>query len=187
MKNKIIIASIFFLIVLFFSTTVTAQLYTTYEKELLSDTAVIVVTGLKVNTDDGDIQTEDLSVSKGAKVKVTERNGNVREKKTESFSAKFYNGEIFYSADFPIKIDSVYSISITFADGTVININDYKLDNTWKRHHYFHWTTGFKSPASILRRQKDEKSGLWCYVYSLFPMKNYKLSGGTQVKAEYEN
>jgi hypothetical protein len=174
MNNIINIASGFFLLLLFFSTKASAQLYTTYEKELLSDTAYIIVTGLKVNLDIENQQTEDLSVAMGATVKIVEKNGNFSEKKTEVFSGKFYNGQTFYTADFPVKIDSVYTISMTFANGIVININDYKLENAWKRHHYFHWTTGFKSPASLLRREKDEKSGLWCYVY--------KESGGTQIK-----
>jgi len=165
-----------------FYTTATAQLYTTYDQELLSDTAIIVVTGMRFNNEGGEYLAEDLSVAEGARVIVAERNGTVREKKTEAFTENFYNGGTFYSADFPVRMDSVYSITITFNNGTVINIDDFRLDNSWKRHHYFHWTTGHKSPASLLRRQKDEQSGLWCYVYSLFPMKNYKLSGGIQVK-----
>jgi len=182
MKNKIVITSVFFLIALFFSTSVIAQLYTTYNEELLNEKAIIVVTGMKVNTPEGDNLSEDLAVAQGAVVKVTERNGTVREKPTALFSEKFYNGQSFYTADFQVEIDSVYTISIKFADGTVINIDDYKLDNAWKRHHYIHWTTGAKSPASLLRRQMDEKTGLWCYVYSLFPLKNYKSIGGTQIK-----
>lgn len=182
MKNKIFIALGGLLMSLIFNTSVTAQLYTTYEEELLNETAIIVVTGLKANNEGETSQTEDLSVSKGATVKVSGKDGTVMEKKTELFSEKFHNGEAYYSADFPVKIDSVYSISITFADGTVIAIDDYKLDVAWKRHHYFHWTTGNKSPASLLRRVKDEKTGLWCYVYSLFPMKNYKEIGGRQIK-----
>ena len=182
MKNKIIITLGIFFMLPFFFTTVSAQLYTTYERELLSDTAIIVVTGMKINTEGGNYVLQDISVSKGAVVKVSQRNGTVREKKTEAFSVDFQSGSPFYSADFPVRFDSVYSISITFKNGTVINIDDFRLDNSWKRHHYFHGTTGSKSPASVLRRQKDEQSGLWCFVYSLFPMKNYKLSGGTQVK-----
>jgi len=182
MKNKIIITLGIAFILPFFFTKVTAQLYTTYNEELLNDTAVIVVTGMKINTEGGNYVLQDISVSEGATVKVTERNGTVREKKTEVFSVDFQSGKPFYSADFPVRFDSVYSISITFKNGTVINIDDFRLDNSWKRHQYFHGTTGSKSPASILRRQKDEQSGLWCCVYSLFPMKNYKLSGGTQVK-----
>jgi hypothetical protein len=182
MKHKIIIAIGIALILHLLPSTIFAQFYKTYEEELLNDTAIIVVSGMKVNSLEQDYMLEDLAVAKGATVKVTERNGTVREKKTEAFSAKFYNGGIFYSADFPVKIDSIYYISITFNNGTTISIDDYKLDKTWKRHHYFHWTTGDKTPASILRRQKDKKSGLWCYVYSLFPLKNYKTSGGTQVK-----
>ena len=182
MKNKIIITLGIAFILPFFCTKVTAQLYTTYNEELLSDTAIIVVTGMKINTEGGNYVLEDISVAEGAMVKVTERNGTVREKKTEAFSLNFSSGGTFYSADFPVKMDSVYSISITFDNGTVIRIDDYKLDNSWKRHHYFHSTTGSKNPASVLRKQMDEQSGIWCYVYSLFPMKNYKLSGGTQVK-----
>jgi len=182
MKNKIIITLGIAFILSFSFTMVTAQLYTTYEKELLSDTAIIVVTGMKINIEGGNYVLKDISVSEGATVKVTERNGSVRKKKTEAFSVDFNSGETFYTADFPVRFDSVYSISITFNNGTVINIDDFRLDNSWKRHHYFHGTTGSKNPASVLRRQMDEQSGLWCYVYSLFPLKNYKLSGGTQVK-----
>jgi len=182
MNNKLFITLGIAFILPFFFSKVTAQLYTTYNEELLSDTAIIVVTGMKINIEGGNHVLQDISVSEGATVKVSERNGTVREKKTEAFSKDFQSGKRFYSADFPVRIDSVYSISITYKNGTVINIDDFRLDNSWKTHFYFHGTTGSKSPASLLRKQMDEQSGLWCYVYSLFPLKNYKLSGGTQVK-----
>jgi hypothetical protein len=182
MKSNIKSILVLFLFTIFCSTAVNAQLYTTYAKEMESDTAIIVVTGLKITTDTKGHPVEDLSVGMEATVKLTDQQGKVVEKKTTIFSQKFYNGDRYYTADFPIKIDSLYTISITFSDGKVIKVSDYKIDNAWKRHHYFHGTTGAKSPASLLRKEEDSKTGFACYIYSLFPLKNYIEKGGTQIK-----
>lgn len=159
-----------------------AQVYRTYEEELQSETAVIVVTGMRPDEQGEHRGSGDFSVAEGATVRVVDESGRITEKKTQAFHLTNRGGRILYSADFPVKIGSSYKISISFSDGSVIRIDDYKLDASWKRHHYFHSTDGNKSPASLLRKQMDEKTGLWCYVYSLFPLKNYKAVGGTQVE-----
>jgi len=182
MKSNIKSILILFLFTIFCSTAVNAQLYTTYAQEMESDTAIIVVTGLKMVTDDNNRSSEDMSAGMEAAVKLTDQQGKVVEKKTTIFSQKFYNGKSYYTADFSIKIDSLYTISITFSDGKFITVSDYKIDNAWKRHHYFHVTTGAKSPASLLRKEEDSKTGFACYIYSLFPLKNYIEKGGTQIK-----
>jgi hypothetical protein len=136
----------------------------------------------KVNTEKGSYILEDLTVAEGATVKVMESNGTTRVKKTEASSNNFPRGGTYYSADFPVRLDSSYNITISFTNGTVISIDNYRLDSSWKRHHYFHSTDGHKSPASVLRKEMDEASGIYCYVYSLFPLSNYKKTGGTQIK-----
>jgi hypothetical protein len=180
MKKLLINAAIIFSISLSFSAK--AQVYTGYNEEIKSDTAIIVVTGMKINTEHGSYILEDLMVAEGATVKVTESNGTVRTKKTQPSSANFPRAGTYYSADFPVRLDSIYNISITFTNGTVINIENYRLDQSWKRHHYFHSTDGSKSPASVLRKEMDEQTGIWCYVYSFFPFSNYKRTGGNQIK-----
>jgi hypothetical protein len=178
-KNKFNLSAIIFFMIVS-SSALSAQ---NYEEIWAHDSrAVILVTGMEIKTDNGNYELEDLSVAEGALVKVSEKNGPTWEKKTEAFSKPFGVGGTFYSADFPVIMDSVYNISITFKTGTEIKIDNFKLPASWKRHHYFHSTDGSKSPAAVLRKEFDEQSGLWCFVYSLYPLSNYQVSGGTQVK-----
>lgn len=144
--------------------------------------AFIVVTGMRINEDPANYG-RDLSVAEGAIVKITSRNGITSKKKTEVFSRPGQKtGELFFTADFPVILDSTYNISITFKDGTVIQIDDYRLPVDWKTHFYYHSTVGTVSPASVLRKKQDDKTKLWCYIYGLFPMDNYTKMGGSQVK-----
>jgi hypothetical protein len=144
--------------------------------------AVIVVTGLKITTDSENNESTDLTLGEGAIVSVSKKDGKTLEKTTQLFEKPFGSGGTYYSADFPIIMDSIYSIAIRFKSGKVITINDYKIASSWKTHHYFHSTDGKKSPATVLRKEQDKKSNLWCFVYSLYPLSNYISSGGTQVK-----
>jgi hypothetical protein len=180
MKKQLpnLVTIIFFTIVP--SAALSAQNYT--ELWARENRAVIVVTGLKITSEAGGNERVDLSVAEGAAVTLSEKNGRSWTKNTEAFSKPFGTGGTVYTADFPVVMDSVYSISITFKTGTVINVDNYRLPRSWKTHHYFHSTDGTKSPASVLRKETDKDSGLSCYVYSLYPLSNYRLSGGTQVK-----
>jgi len=178
MKKKFINLFTFLLILVSSYFNVSAQ---NYAKIWANDSrAFIVVTGLEINTDNGKYEVNDLAIGEGAFVKVTDKNGITHEKKTEAFPKPFSMGGTFFTADFPVMMDSVYAISIKFKNGTEIKVEDYKLPKSWKTHHYFHSTDGTKSPASVLRKEKDKESGLWCYIYSLYPFSNYKASGGIQ-------
>lgn len=146
-----------------------------------SNSAVIVVTGARLNEDPADYR-KDLSVAEGALVKVTARGGATRERKTEAFTKTGKRGgEMHFTADFEVDLDAIYDIAMTFKDGTVIRIPDYRLPRDWKTHFYFHGTTGTLSPASILRVGEDQKTKLRCHVYAVYPLENYRKLGGRQV------
>jgi hypothetical protein len=180
MKHIVVKVSIINTLLFLFSAILTAQDY----KELWKNDnrAVIVVTGLKITTEAKRNEITDLSVGEDALVSVSDKNDKTWEKTTQIFNRPFGTGETFYSADFPLAMDSVYTISMRFKSGTVITIDDYKIESSWKTHHYFHSTDGKKSPATVLRKEQDNQSGLWCYIYSLYPLSNYITSGGAQVK-----
>jgi hypothetical protein len=143
--------------------------------------AIIVVTAMKFSSDAAPYEI-DLSIGEGALVTISARNRDTREKMTEVFSRPFSNGDAFYTADFQVELDSVYSISITLRDGTTIQVDDYSLPSGWKTHHYIHSTSGTKSHSAVLRKKKDERTGAWCFIYSLYPLRQYHAQGGTQVK-----
>ncbi|MDQ1296712.1 MAG: hypothetical protein QG611_691 [Bacteroidota bacterium] len=144
--------------------------------------AIIVVTGMKLN-EDAENYVKDLSVAEGASVRVSSRNGQLWEKKTIPFSGQGQgNGESFFTSDFQVILDSTYSISMTFKNGTVIEIDDFCLPSEWKTHFFSHSTNGTVSPTSVLRKKMDKQTQLWCYIYSVFPLSNYKILGGSQVK-----
>jgi hypothetical protein len=168
------------ILLLMYSGSATGQ---SWQEETRNDNrAIIVVTGMKVNEDTLNYG-KDPSVAEGAKVKLTTRNGATLEKKTEIFSNLGQKkGEVYFSADFPVIMDSTYNISMTFKNGSVIRINNFCLRATWKTHFYYHSTNGTVSPASVLRKEMDAQNNVWCYVYGLFPLSNYKKVGGTQVK-----
>ena len=142
--------------------------------------AYIVVTGIRLNEDPKNFY-KDYSVAEGAKVKVTMINGPTKEKNTEKFSSLKNSPEIFFTADFKIEFDSTYTVEMTFKDGTRIVVDNYKILPEWKTHFYFHSTNGTKSPATIMRRQEDKDTNFNCLIYGLYPFKNYKAMGGTQL------
>jgi hypothetical protein len=121
-------------------------------------------------------------VAEGATVRVTKRGGAAEEKRTAPFGAggpRAGTGHI--SADFLVDLDATYEITMTFKDGTVVRLDDYRLPREWRTHFYFHSTRGTKSPASVLRIGRDESSGLACYVYAVFPLEAYRTLGGRQL------
>lgn len=149
-----------------------------------SNTAVLVVTGLRLNEDPADYW-KDLSVAEGAVVKVTALGGAAQEKKTAAFTRAGQRGgpggQVHFTADFAVDLDATYEITMTFKDGTVIRIEDYRLPRDWKTHFYFHSTTGTLSPASILRIGEDPRTKLRCYVYAVYPLESYHKLGGRQI------
>jgi hypothetical protein len=150
-----------------------------------SDTrAFLVVTGMRLQEDaTGQVLKKDLKVAEGATVRLTKRGGKPEEKRTAVFGAGGPRAEQgYFSADFSVDLDATYDIAMTFQDGTVIRIADYRLPKEWRTHFYFHSTRGTKSPASVLRIGRDEASGLSCYVYAVFPLENYRSLGGRQVE-----
>ena len=152
-------------------------------QKLSQDTrAVIVVTGMKLREDaTGAVQSRDLSVADGAVVRVTKRGGKAEERRTAPFGAGGPKAERgYFSADFAVDLDATYDITMTFKNGTVIRVDDYRLPKDWRTHFYFHSTRGTKSPASVLRIGRDEASGLSCYVYAVFPFEAYRSLGGRQ-------
>ncbi len=161
--------------------TVAAELDAKGRQKLSGDTrAVIVVTGMKLREDaTGAVQLKDLAVAEGAVVRVTRRGAKTEENRTAPFGAgrpKAARG--YFSADFAVDLDATYDIAMTFKDGTVIRVDDYRLPREWRTHFYFHSTRGTKSPASVLRIGRDEATGLSCYVYAVFPLEAYRSLGG---------
>jgi hypothetical protein len=177
--NLRFIVSLFIISGIGTSSIINAQNY--YELWAKDNKAVIVVTGLKLRMEESTPVVEDVAAAKSALVTLTSQSGHSVTKTTQAFSREFSSGGTYYSADFPVVFDSIYDISIQFSNGTIIRINDYQLPGNWKTHHYFHSTTGKKSAASVLRKEKDENSDLWCFVYSLYPQSNYETIGGTQI------
>lgn len=144
--------------------------------------AVLVVTGMKLREDPtGAVQLKDLKVADGAVVRVTKRGGKAEERRTTPFGTGGPKAERgYFSADFAVDLDATYEITMTFKDGTVIRMDDYRLPAEWRTHFYFHSTRGTKSPASVLRIGRDDASGLSCYVYAVFPHEAYRALGGRQ-------
>jgi hypothetical protein len=76
--------------------------------------AIIVVTGLTINEDPANYGM-DNRVGVGARVTLTARDGESWEKTIEAIRRpQQESGEIFYSADFPVILDSTYTISMKF-------------------------------------------------------------------------
>ncbi len=149
---------------------------------IADDRAVIVVTGMKVSGDPEHEQ-RDLTVAEGAVVRLMTKEGGEQVKPTVAFARRGDSGQqTFHTADFPIELGSTCSITMTFHDGTTVNIPDYSIPRDWKTHLQFHSTNGTKSPASILRYVEDPKTGLRCCVYALHPIESYRQMGGRQVK-----
>ena len=142
------------------------------------DRAAIVVTGMRLNEDPADYR-RDASVGEGAVVRVTAADGAVREKRVEPFGS-IKGGVKHFSADFDIDLGATYSIAMTFRDGTVVKVADYRIPKDWKTHFYFHGTTGTLSPSSVLRFAEDPRTKLRCCVYAVYPPEVYRKLGGRQ-------
>jgi hypothetical protein len=176
------LCNIFLIVLVFIAYSANVSSQVRKEVKAKDNRAFIVVTGMLINEDIANYG-RDLSPAEGAMVKLTAGNGRTLGKKTEVFTSPGQKkGEIFFTADFPVILDSTYSITMTFKNGTIIHIDDYCLLGKWKTHFAYHSTVNFSSPASVMRKKQDEKTKLWCYVYGLFPLDNYKKMGGTQVK-----
>jgi hypothetical protein len=145
--------------------------------------ALIVVTGMRLQEDPaGAVLKKDLAVAEGATVRVVRKGGATEEKRTAPFIAGGSRaGAGYFSADFAVDLDATYEITMTFQNGTVIRLEDYRLPKEWRTHFYFHSTRGTKSPASVLRIGRDVASGLSCYVYAVFPLEAYRALGGRQL------
>lgn len=168
--------------------------------------AVIVVTGMTVKTGNRGEEVRNNAVAAEAVVRLTDAGGRIREKTTRPFPLpgdreneiycfadfslyseqkdvvdRMKNGEIFYTADFGIDLDSTYQINVRFRNEKEISVRDYRIPGSWRTHFYYHWTNGLKSPASVLRVEKDPGSDLKCFIYALFPLDSYKKFGGNQV------
>jgi hypothetical protein len=146
--------------------------------------AFLVVTGMRVQEGpDGVVVKKDLAVGEGATVRVARKGGPTEEKRTVAFGAGGpREGTGHFSADFAVDLDATYEITMTFGNGTVVRIGDYRLPREWRTHFYFHNTRGTKSPASVLRIGRDAASGLACYVYAVFPIEAYRSLGGRQIE-----
>lgn len=145
-------------------------------------TAVIVVTGLRLAPDDPAGERTELGVAEGARVTVRAvRDGSERTRPTSEFRGRGRLKGTFFTADFGVELGETYEITMTFRDGTVVRVSDYRLPAEWKTHFYFHNTTGTLSPASILRTVEDPRTRQQCRVYAVFPVASYQALGGTGV------
>lgn len=152
------------------------------EKQSQDTRAVLVVTGLRQPA--GTPATEgDWSAAAGARVQLRKKGGKAEEKPTRPFrAAEDAKRGGRHTADFWVDLDATYEITMTFSDGTVVRIDDYRLPKEWRTHFYFHSTRGTLSPASVLRREADPATGLGCWAYAVFPLANYRALGGSQVE-----
>lgn len=146
--------------------------------------AFLVITGMRVERGpDGAVVKRDLAVAEGATVRLTRKGGLSEEKRTAAFGEGGPRaGTGHFSADFAVDLDATYEIAMTFKDGTTVRIEDYRLPKEWRTHFYFHSTRGTKSPASVLRIEREARSGLACYVYAVFPIEAYRSLGGRQIE-----
>jgi hypothetical protein len=144
--------------------------------------AIILVTGMRLNEDPENYQ-KDTTTAEAATVRVVARNGAERTKTTTAFARSGGKSDApLFTADFEVDLDTVYDITMTFKDGTVIRVDDYRLPNSWKTHFYFHGTTGTLSPSSILRFVEDPKTKLRCCIYAVYPLESYRKLGGSQIQ-----
>jgi hypothetical protein len=146
------------------------------------DRAVIVVTGLRVDEDPANYR-KDLAVASGATVKLIGPDGKPQTKATAAFArGNQAGGQPHFTADFVVDLDAAYTVVMTFRDGTVVRIDDYRLPRDWKTHFYFHSTSGTLSPASILRTAEDPRTKLRLCVYAVYPLESYHKLGGNQIR-----
>jgi hypothetical protein len=142
--------------------------------------AYIIVTGLLIN-ETSQKQIVESYPGKSAVVKLISSTGEVQQKTAQLFvsNTKGNAGKPYYTADFKVELDSVYTILMLINNKT-IRMEDYRLPKKWKTHFSYHSTNGTSSPASVFRKEPYKKTGLTCCVYGIFPYAYYKSLGGTQ-------
>ncbi len=152
------------------------------ESEAEDKRAILVATAVRANEDPQNYM-KDWSVAEGARVKLTDAQGKVREKATEPFvrETEGASGTTYYTADFEIELDASYEVEIALKDGVVLRVEDLNLPSAWRHHFLYHSTIGLKSPASIMRSATDEKTNVRFCVYGLHPVENYHALGGRQI------
>ena len=173
-KNISVLCIILFLSITSYSQT---QIPKGYNEE--SD-AYIIVAGMLINETSAS-QIKDSSVGKYAVVKIISSTGEVQQKTAQLFVSKDKKNieSPYYTADFKVALDSVYTIEMLINNKT-IRLEKYCLLKKWKTHFSYHSTNGSKSPASVFRKESDIETGLTCCVYGVFPYAYYKSLGGTQ-------
>ncbi len=140
----------------------------------------IVVTGLKVDAT-ADPEVLEPAVGAGAEVSLTGPDGPAAVKQVVAWTR---GGRTFYTADFSVKFDTDYQLQLKLADGTIIAMQDYRVDSEWTKVPMFTFnsTTGTTSPAAVLRSEVDEATKLGCYVWALWPYTAYQQLGGQQLE-----
>lgn len=140
----------------------------------------LVVAGMKVDetVDPPVIETE---VGKQAEVTVTGPDGTSDTKTVQAWER---GGRTYHTADFFVKFDTDYTIRLKYVDGTVVTMQEYRVDSEWTKVPIFTFnsTTGTTSPAAVLRSEVDNASHLGCYVWALWPYDSYRQMGGQQLK-----
>ncbi len=154
----------------------------TAQSEAPDNRAVLVVTGMRV-TEQGLASRRDLSVAEGAVVEISARPPGFGVRRAP-VTAWRRGASTFFTADFPIALDTPYDIVMTFPSGEIIRMEDFVIPSSWKTHFEFHSTNGTTSAASIMRVGKDESSGLSCHAYAVWPWRAYYQFGGRQVSEE---
>ncbi|MCC7491709.1 MAG: hypothetical protein IT204_05155 [Fimbriimonadaceae bacterium] len=88
-------------------------------------------------------------------------------------------GRTWFTATARIAFDTTYQITLRFADGTTVELPDYRCDREWTKVPIFTFnsTTGTKSPAAVLRSARLP-DGRGLYVWALWPLENYRAVGG---------
>jgi hypothetical protein len=152
------------------------------QTEAQDNRAVVVVTGMRV-TEEGLLSRRDLTVAEGAVVEISARTPASGSRRA-AVTAWRRGASTFFTADFPIALDTSYDIVMTFQTGEIIRIEDFLIPNSWKTHFEFHSTNGTTSASSIMRVGKDEGSGLTCHAYAVWPWRAYYQFGGRQVGEE---
>ena len=65
-------------------------------------------------------------------------------------------------------------------------MDKFVLRDGWKKHFLYYNTTGTTSPSSILQMERDERTGLRCHIYALWPWSAYQQMGGQQVAKDQQ-
>ena len=147
--------------------------------DVLESRVCLVVTGLRVE-EGPERSAVDPSVAKDAEVTLAQPGGATKRRTTAPLQR---GGQVYYTADFEVAFDTTYELTLTFKGGPTIAVKDYRVASEWTKVPIFTFnsTTGTKSPAAVLRCERDPRTGLGCYVYALWPLDNYRKVGGRQL------